>query len=400
MPRGSLKWAGLAAMGILLAACGSHPPSPPGQPATTEQGYYKIGRPYQIDGIWYYPREDWSYDETGIASWYGEEFHGRYTADGEIFDLNSLTAAHRTLPMPVVVRITNLENGRSIKLRVNDRGPYAAGRIVDVSRRAAQLLGFEMQGTAKVRVQIDAPDSMKVAAAAGRNAPPSAPAVIASVVSAPLTVPVSALEAVRGTPEPPPPLAAPLPQDAEVKVADMRPIAPPPRAAPIVPPLAAPLPQHTEVKVADMRPIDPPPRAAPIAPSPSRDITPPLPRLVADDRPYIFDDLPGEAGAAPQSRARDLATPAALPALVEITPVHPTQIFIQAGAFADHGNAARLSNRLRALGSPISVTASVTGSGASIYRVRLGPVADVDAADQLLSRVMADGFTGARIVVD
>ncbi|MGH6980426.1 MAG: septal ring lytic transglycosylase RlpA family protein, partial [Stellaceae bacterium] len=158
MPRGSLTWAGVAASCLLLAACGSHPPAPsasaPSSSATVHSpGTYKVGKPYQIDGIWYYPREDWSYDETGIASWYGEQFHGRYTADGEIFNLNDMTAAHRTLPMPVVVRVTNLENGRSIKLRVNDRGPYARGRIIDVSRRAAQMLGFEGQGTAKVRVQ-------------------------------------------------------------------------------------------------------------------------------------------------------------------------------------------------------------------------------------------------------
>jgi rare lipoprotein A len=375
MPRGSLKWAGLAVTGILLAACASHPPTRSGQPAATEQGYYKIGRPYQIGGIWYYPKEDWSYDETGIASWYGEEFHGRYTADGEIFDLNSLTAAHPTLPMPVVVRVTNLENGRSIKLRVNDRGPYEPGRIIDVSRRAAQLLGFEVQGTAKVRVQIDVPDSMQVAAAAGRNSPPSAPAMIASVVSAPLTVPVSALEAARGIPEPPP--AAPPLQNTEVKVADMQPIAPRPRLAPLLPPPSS-------------APLTPPPRSAFIPP----------PRHTAADRPYLFDDLPGEEGAVTPPRARNVATPAPLSALVEITPVHPTQIFIQAGAFADRSNAARLSSRLRALGSPISVTAGVSGSGASIYRVRLGPVADVDAADQLLSRVVADGFTEARIVVD
>ncbi len=343
----------------------------------TGQGYYKVGQPYQIDGIWYYPREDWSYDETGIASWYGEEFHGRYTADGEIFDLNSLTAAHPTLPMPVVVRVTNLENGRTIKLRVNDRGPYAAGRVIDVSRRAAQLLGFEAQGTAKVRVQIDVPDSMQVAAAAGRNGQsPSVPAIIAAVASAPLTVPASALEQVRTTSEPPPP-AAPPPRNSEVKVADIRPIAPPPRPAPL--PL--------------------PPSSPPLAPSPSPAFTPP-PRHAAADRPYLFDDLPGEEGAVPPPPARNMATPAPLPALVEITPVHPTQIYIQAGAFADRSNAARLSSRLRTLGSPISVTAGVTGSGASIYRVRLGPVADVDAADQLLSRVVANGFIQARIVVD
>lgn len=117
-------------------------------------GEYKIGSPYQIAGVWYYPREDPDYDETGIASWYGPQFHGRYTANGEVFDMYDLTAAHRTLPLPSRVRVTNLENGRSLIVRVNDRGPFARGRIIDLSRRAAQLLGFERRGTARVRVQI------------------------------------------------------------------------------------------------------------------------------------------------------------------------------------------------------------------------------------------------------
>src|SRR5690242_12256883 len=117
-------------------------------------GIYKVGQPYQIDGTWYYPAEDFNYDETGIASWYGEAFHAKVTANGEVFDLNALTAAHKTLPMPCIVQVTNLENGRSIELRVNDRGPFVRGRIIDVSRRAAQLLGFEGQGTTKVRVQV------------------------------------------------------------------------------------------------------------------------------------------------------------------------------------------------------------------------------------------------------
>jgi rare lipoprotein A len=116
-----------------------------------------VGQPYQINGVWYYPRTDWNYDETGIASWYGEDFHGRYTANGEVFDLNGLTAAHKTLQMPVNVRVTNLENGRSVVLRVNDRGPFVNNRIIDVSRRSAQLLGFEGQGTARVRVQVIPP---------------------------------------------------------------------------------------------------------------------------------------------------------------------------------------------------------------------------------------------------
>ena len=118
-------------------------------------GGYKVGSPYQINGVWYYPKEDPFYDETGIASWYGEDFHGKATANGEVYNMNALTAAHRTLPMPVIVRVTNLDNGRSIRLRVNDRGPYARGRIIDVSRRAAELLGFIDNGTARVRVQFE-----------------------------------------------------------------------------------------------------------------------------------------------------------------------------------------------------------------------------------------------------
>lgn len=115
-------------------------------------GVYKVGRPYQIDNVWYYPREQPDYDETGIASWYGPTFYGKRTANGEIYDGDKLTAAHRTLPMPVNVRVTNLENGKSIVVRVNDRGPYARGRIIDLSRHAAELLDMTDAGTAKVRV--------------------------------------------------------------------------------------------------------------------------------------------------------------------------------------------------------------------------------------------------------
>jgi len=114
----------------------------------------KVGRPYQVAGVWYYPKVQPDYDETGIASWYGREFHGKSTANGETYDMNALTAAHKTLPLPSRVRVTNLENGRSIVLRVNDRGPFAHGRIIDVSRRGAQLLGFDRAGTAKVRVTL------------------------------------------------------------------------------------------------------------------------------------------------------------------------------------------------------------------------------------------------------
>lgn len=130
---------------------------------------YKIGKPYRVNGIWYYPKADYRYSETGIASWYGPGFHGKRTANGEIYDENGLTAAHKTLPMPSMVRVTNLENGRSIQVRVNDRGPFEAARIIDMTRRGAQLLGFIDQGTARVRVDIMPEESQQLAALASRQ---------------------------------------------------------------------------------------------------------------------------------------------------------------------------------------------------------------------------------------
>ena len=131
-------------------------------------GRYKIGDPYQIYGVWYYPKVDYGYNQTGIASWYGPKFDGKNTANGESFDMNSISAAHKTLPLPSVVRVTNLDNGRSLKVRVNDRGPFARGRIIDMSRRGAQLLGFERTGTATVRVEILSWESRQIAASYGR----------------------------------------------------------------------------------------------------------------------------------------------------------------------------------------------------------------------------------------
>src|SRR5690625_586629 len=146
------------AMVFALSACGTTQEAAKKSSATTkgavQAGRYKVGNPYQIAGAWYHPAEDLDYDRTGIASWYGPGFHGRPTANGERYDQNDLTAAHPTLPMPSMVQVTNMENGRSVKLRVNDRGPFAKRRIIDVSHKAAQLLGFEQQGKAKVRVKV------------------------------------------------------------------------------------------------------------------------------------------------------------------------------------------------------------------------------------------------------
>lgn len=128
----------------------------------TANPIYKIGNPYQVGGVWYYPERDLAYDETGIGSWYGDEFAGRLTANGEIFDPNMVTAAHKTLPMPSVVRVTNLDNGKSLVVRINDRGPFVAGRVIDLSREAARLIGYRDQGIARVRVQVLAEQTLRL----------------------------------------------------------------------------------------------------------------------------------------------------------------------------------------------------------------------------------------------
>lgn len=171
------------------------------EPAVPAPGVYKIGTPYQIQGTWYYPRVQYRYEETGIASWYGPGFDGKPTANSEIYDQDALTAAHRTLPMPSMVQVTNLENGRSLKLRINDRGPFARGRIIDVSRRAADLLGFKQTGTAKVRVEVIEAESRRLAAAAQSGegddpAPLAVPTVAVAV--APLGAPASSATAASG----------------------------------------------------------------------------------------------------------------------------------------------------------------------------------------------------------
>jgi rare lipoprotein A len=164
-----------------VAGCATESPPERTTTARPSGGGYRVGVPYQIGDTWYYPHEQPNYDETGIASWYGPTFYGKPTANGELYDGYGLTAAHRTLPLPVNVRVTNLENGKSIVVRVNDRGPFAQGRIIDVSKHAAELLGFYAKGTAKVRVtylgRADAPngqspdDTERVLARALKAAP-------------------------------------------------------------------------------------------------------------------------------------------------------------------------------------------------------------------------------------
>lgn len=206
---------------LALTACaGGRSSETPRTPAAANNGgYYKVGQPYKIKGIWYYPKEDYSYDESGIASWYGADFHEQMTANGETYNKNELTAAHKTLPLPSLARVTNLENGRSIVVRINDRGPFSGARIIDVSQRAAQLLGFERVGTAKVRVQVLADESKAIADAMRTYGGPQ-PQQPATTTASASQAPVEPVQSQPVTSQPLPSLrdVQPVPEYVEVPV--------------------------------------------------------------------------------------------------------------------------------------------------------------------------------------
>lgn len=252
-------------------------------PHTSAKAHYKIGNPYEIAGIRYFPEEDYTYAETGIASWYGPKFHGRPTANGEIFDMNTVSAAHKTLPMPSVVRVTNLRNGRSLVVRINDRGPFVAGRIIDLSRRTADLLDLRRQGTGPVRVEILPKESRHLKELALKNSLP------------------------------------PVPDTVEV----------------------------------------------------------------------ARSDTPASASAIPVREIADGDRPA---------PEKNPRIFVQAGAFTEHGYAARALARLQGHGAARIAEGRV--GERQYFRVRFGPLRDFASAESALRTVVSAGFPEAIIVVD
>ena len=269
---------------------------------------YKIGDPYNIAGIWYYPERDLTYDETGIGSWYGDEFAGRLTANGEIFDPAKVTAAHKTLPMPSVVRVTNLDNGKSLVVRVNDRGPFVSGRIIDLSREAARLIGYKKAGIARVRVQVLAEQSLRLETLARKGD----------------------FSDIDGS--------------GQILMPEVNPAAKP------------------SVK------------------------------LTAKS-----NTAASKFAATKSQSALDLLSQSRVGEVISVAPVE-TQIWVQVGAFHAETSANAVLKKVVAVGA--GEVSSVNRLGKTVYRVRLGPVADVAAADSLLDKVVNIGFGGARIVVD
>lgn len=335
-------------------------------------GTYKIGKPYRVGSVWYYPTEDFRMTETGIASWYGPDFHGKRTANGERYDQHELTAAHRTLQMPSLVRVTNLENGRSVVVRINDRGPFAHGRIIDVSKRAAELLGFIGKGTARVRLEVLTRESKQMSEAAKRGMDTSR-LTMADLERMENARPVATQVAARS--------------DAG-SMSDIRPIR--------VASNDTSLPESLQTPTITVEEL-----AAPASVAPARQNYSSTPAYAAPSRPVnnsgstLRDDeigvMPGGMASGRIEQGRFMPAP-----VVEQEPVAPTGLFVQAGAFAVRANAEKLQRDLSGI-APVQVD-PINVRGKTLYRVKLGPLATVQKADEVLERVIALGSTGARVV--
>jgi rare lipoprotein A len=310
---------------------------PLGQPVPKGGGVYQIGKSYQVGGVWYSPREQPGYDQVGSASWYGEVFHGRRTANGEIYDMDSLSAAHPTLPLPVYARVTNLNNGRTIVVRINDRGPYANDRIIDLSRRSAELLGFRDHGTATVRVKylarapLNGDDSYERRFLASQSwvhfaAKGKSPDIAVSSIAAQGSLPA---------------------ENPENLVRPWKTAATPGAAIPLDPPLSDGWRATTKT-------------AEPAAPQ--------------------------TTGSIPRSAK----PPKAISAATADGPV------IQAGSFRSKDNADRARTVLAAI-APVEV-AQLTVRGDVYYRVRVGPFAGAPEAQAALAEVTAAGYRGAKVL--
>lgn len=302
---GKRRWRGAASLGVTaLALVGCAPETPQvsyshghehfsqakyghasakvvadGQPVPRGGGQYLVGRPYSVAGHRYYPAEDPSYSAVGMASWYGAAFHGRRTANGEVYDMASLSAAHPTMPLPSYARVTNLGNGYSVIVRVNDRGPYHGGRVMDVSSRVAEVLDMKAMGTARVKVEYVGPapmegsdDSQLLASLRTDGSPASmigypAPAAAVMVAAAETQTIFSFFSGGRGAPQTPPsppepvevasrPAPAPEPEPEPVRVAA---VAEAPSAETAPTPDAAPVQirqPHAAVPLPPSRPFD------------------------------------------------------------------------------------------------------------------------------------------------
>ncbi len=339
---------------------------------------FKVGNPYKIAGRSYRPVESYTHSETGIASWYGPNFHGKKTANGEIYDMYDLTAAHRTLQIPSIVKVTNLENGRSIKVRINDRGPFAHDRVIDMSKRGAELLGFLEQGTARVKVEVMAVESHIVADAAksGRKINVSEAIRMARLMKDPKALQEYRTASIRNTGNQQEVKGQPLTLTDKSEALVLQQQAEPFQAVTTVSPVEVEEIPATEPNIVKARYT-------------------PKDGGVNSVSPVRFDEMISSIDQGNNSLKLDSEDVND----VELEPVIPSNLFIQAGSFSNKMNASALASKLKKYG-PVSVQEALV-KNKTFYRVRVGPVENVEVADTTLEKIWTEQhLQDARIIVD
>lgn len=342
----------LAATGGILSGCAYNTDDPMAMEGRPYKPYI-VGSPYQINGKWYRPKEDFSYDRVGVASWYGPGFDGKRTANGETYDMDLLTAAHPTLPMPTLVSVRNLDNGRSVTVRINDRGPFHGNRIIDLSRRAAEEIGIRRNGTARVRVRVLRTASLQLKRKA-----------LAELYR---------IEEIERRQE--------VAQQIREKETG----------------------RNAAATLADVAPASAPDRAPsrPRVTSVPRDRAPVARRPAAMDQQAIaarLNQLTPGVGPTAVGRPIALHPDFRQPAMVSRPDKNDRQLFIQVGSFTERSNAMRTGERLR--GIALTRIAVRRVDRATFYRVRVGPVASRAEGRALLGRIRSKGYEDARIVVE
>ena len=358
-PRGrlSLSLALIASLAAFVAGCRGDGESlgervvPLGQPVPKGGGSYMLGKPYQVGGTWYTPREEPGYNHVGKASWYGELFHGRRTANGEIYDMERLSAASPTLPLPIYAQVTNLANGRTIVVRVNDRGPYANDRIMDLSRRSAEVLGFRGNGTALVRVKY-----------LGRAPLSGDDHYEQRFLASQSWMQVAAKGRSRKGDAAPAPAVASLPaENPENLQTPWKTVAPAQAAA-----APAPAPAQQDAAAYNGFTTVSPPKEA---------------EAVPFDAPLYWQASP-RAAEGPQIAATGSLPPPSKPK-VRLS----GGLLVQAGSFKSRDNADKARAALAAI-APVEM-AEIEAGGNIYFRVRVGPFADQTGAEAALAKVTA-----------